>query len=108
QEERPAREGLTRDECRGRLRSEKRGVGPVRRTRPRSVQHVLTTTPGRGAAMRRLHSVLVVVGLGLAGALVVPGGLSAVPARSQCRPTAFVTNAQSGTVSTIDGKGGRG
>jgi large repetitive protein len=42
--------------------------------------------------------------LGLAGALVgvVPGGVSAVAARARCRATAFVTNAGSGTVSTID------
>jgi YVTN family beta-propeller protein len=51
--------------------------------------------------MRRL-----VVVFGLAGALVgvVPDGVSAVPARSRCRPTAFVTNHVSGTVSTIDVK----
>jgi hypothetical protein len=30
--------------------------------------------------------------LGVAGALVAPGGVSAVPARSRCRPTAFVSN----------------
>ena len=41
---------------------------------------------------------------GLLGALVVPGGVSAVPARSRCRPTGFVTNSASGTVSTIDVK----
>jgi YVTN family beta-propeller protein len=44
--------------------------------------------------------------LGLAGALVgvVPDGVSAVAARSRCRPTAFVTNRESDTVSTIDVK----
>jgi YVTN family beta-propeller protein len=43
---------------------------------------------------------------GLAGALVgvVPDGVSAVPTRSRCRPTAFVGNGASGTVSTIDVK----
>jgi hypothetical protein len=42
----------------------------------------------------------------LAAALVgvVPDGVSAVPARSRCRATAFVTNAQDATVSTIDVK----
>jgi YVTN family beta-propeller protein len=42
--------------------------------------------------------------LGLAGALVgvVPDGVSAVPARSRCRSTAFVANFGDGTVSTID------
>ena len=46
-----------------------------------------------------------VVVFGLAGALVgVPAGVSAVPARPRCRATAFVTNADSGTVSTIDVK----
>ena len=43
---------------------------------------------------------------GLAGALVgvVPDGVSAVPARSRCRPTAFVSNTGSDTVSTVDVK----
>jgi YVTN family beta-propeller protein len=54
------------------------------------------------AAMRRSRSVLLVVVLALAGALVVPGGVSAVPARRKCRPTAFVTHNASSTVSTID------
>jgi YVTN family beta-propeller protein len=47
-----------------------------------------------------------VVVLGLAGALVgvIPDGVSAVAARARCRPTAFVTNIGSGTVSTIDMK----
>jgi LysM repeat protein len=54
--------------------------------------------------MRRVRFVLVVVVLGVAGALVVPGGVSAVPARGRCRPTAFVANSGSGTVSTIDVK----
>jgi YVTN family beta-propeller protein len=52
----------------------------------------------------RSGSVLVVVVLGVAAALVVPGGVTAMPARSRCRPTAFVTNAGSETVSTIDAK----
>jgi YVTN family beta-propeller protein len=44
--------------------------------------------------------------LGLAGALVgvVPYGVSAVAGRARCRATAFVANASSGTVSTIDVK----
>ena len=56
--------------------------------------------------MRRSRRVLVFVVVGLAGALVgvVPAGVSAVPARSPCRPTAFVTNYGDGTVSTIDVK----
>jgi YVTN family beta-propeller protein len=56
--------------------------------------------------MRRFGWVRVVVVLGLAGALVgvVPDGVSAVAARKECRSTAFVGNAQSGTVSTIDVK----
>jgi YVTN family beta-propeller protein len=54
--------------------------------------------------MRRFRSVRVVVVLGLAGALVVTGGVSAVAARSRCRATAFVNNFSSGTVSTIDVK----
>jgi hypothetical protein len=41
---------------------------------------------------------------GVVGALVgvVPAGVSAVAPRAGCRPTAFVTNQISGTVSTID------
>src|SRR4029450_12620206 len=54
--------------------------------------------------MRRSRWVRGVVVFGLAGVLMVPGGASAVPARSRCRPTAFVGNANSGTVSTIDVK----
>src|SRR5262245_47389893 len=61
--------------------------------------------------MRRFRSVLVVVVLGLAGALAVPGGVSAMPERTECRPTAFVSNAMNhtpenviGTVSAIDVK----
>ncbi len=54
--------------------------------------------------MRRSRSALVVVVLGLAGALVVPGRVSAVPVRTPCRATAFVANTGSGTVSTIDVK----
>ncbi len=44
--------------------------------------------------------------LGLSGALVgvVPDEVSAVAVRPPCRPTAFVTNALSGTVSAIDVK----
>jgi YVTN family beta-propeller protein len=42
--------------------------------------------------------------LGFSGALVVPGGVSAVTARARCRATAFVTNGFIGTVSTIDVK----
>ena len=55
--------------------------------------------------MRRFRWVRGVVVVGLAGALVgvVPSGASAMPARSRCRPTAVVTNAN-GTVSTIDVK----
>jgi YVTN family beta-propeller protein len=56
--------------------------------------------------MRRFRWVLVGLVLGLAGALVgvVPDGVSAVPARKECRSTAFVANTFSGTVSTIDVK----
>src|ERR687897_2916951 len=56
--------------------------------------------------MRRFRWVRGVVVLGLAGALVgvVPGGVSAVPARKRCRPIAFVANNGSDTVSTIDVK----
>jgi hypothetical protein len=56
--------------------------------------------------MRRSQWVRGFVVLGLAAALVgvVPDGVSAVPARSRCRATAFVTNAQDATVSTIDVK----
>src|SRR5262245_46118736 len=56
--------------------------------------------------MRRFRWVRVVVVLGMAGALlgVVPDGASAVEARGRCRATAFVTNAASNTVSTIDVK----
>src|SRR5215207_7427057 len=52
--------------------------------------------------MRRFRWVLGVVVLGLAGVLMVPGGASAVPTGSRCRPTAFVVNALSASVSTID------
>src|SRR3989442_1465225 len=51
--------------------------------------------------MRRSRSALVVVVLGLAGALVVPGGASAGAAPSRGRPHPLVGNAGSGTVSTI-------
>src|SRR4029453_1362976 len=57
---------------------------------------------GRSNALFRW--VVRVVVFGLAGALVVPDGLSAVAGRGRCRATAFVTNAGSGTVSTIDVK----
>jgi hypothetical protein len=48
----------------------------------------------------------VVVVLELAAALVgvVPDGAWAVTASSECRPTPFVTNNASGTMSTIDAK----
>jgi YVTN family beta-propeller protein len=56
--------------------------------------------------MRRFRCVLGVLVFGLAGALVgvVPDGVSAAAPRGRCRATAFVTNANSGTVSTIDVK----
>ena len=56
--------------------------------------------------MRRFRWVLGVLVFGLSGALVgvVPDGVSAVAGRARCRPTAFVTNAIGGTVSTIDVK----
>jgi YVTN family beta-propeller protein len=56
--------------------------------------------------MRRFRSVVVVVVFGLAGALVgvVPDGVSAAATRARCRATAFVTNGQSASVSTIDVK----
>jgi len=56
--------------------------------------------------MRRFRWVLLALLFGLAGALVgvVPDGVSAVEARGRCRATAFVTNAASNTVSTIDVK----
>jgi YVTN family beta-propeller protein len=46
----------------------------------------------------------VLAALGLSAALVgvVPVGVSAVAARARCRGAVFVTNAGSGTVSTID------
>jgi YVTN family beta-propeller protein len=55
--------------------------------------------------MRRFRSVRGVVVLGLAGALVgvVPDGVSAVPARSRCRATAFVPHLVD-SISTIDVK----
>src|SRR5262245_12769366 len=53
--------------------------------------------------MRRFRWVRVVVVFGLAGALVgVAPGVSAVAGRCRCRATAFVSNAGSGSVSTID------
>ncbi len=56
--------------------------------------------------MRRFRWVRGVLVLGLADALVglVPDGVSAGPARKECRATAFFTNTYSGTVSTIDVK----
>jgi YVTN family beta-propeller protein len=56
--------------------------------------------------MRRFQRVLVLVALGLAGALVgvVPDGVSAAAGQARCRTTAFVTNLDGGTVSTIDVK----
>ena len=44
--------------------------------------------------------------IGLAGALVgvAADGVSGMPARKECRSTAFVANTGSGTVSTIDVK----
>jgi YVTN family beta-propeller protein len=63
----------------------------------------VTGTDNAGSTLR-FRWVLGVLVLGLAGALVVPGGVSAVAARSRCRATAFVTNALSGSVSTIDVK----
>jgi hyaluronoglucosaminidase len=56
--------------------------------------------------MPRFRCFLGVVVLGLAGALVgaVSDGVSAVPARPRCRPTAFVVNNGGGTVSAIDVK----
>jgi YVTN family beta-propeller protein len=66
----------------------------------------LVTTARQVAAMQRFRWVRGVVVLGLAGTLVgvVPVGASAAAARSRCRPTIFVANAGSGTVSTIDAK----
>jgi len=52
---------------------------------------------------RWVHGV-VVLGLVVALVGVVPDGVSAAPARARCRPTVFVTNVRSGTVSTIDVK----
>jgi YVTN family beta-propeller protein len=57
-----------------------------------------------GRSNARFRWVLGVVVFGLAGALVVPDGLSAVAGRGRCRATAFVTNAGSDSVSTIDVK----
>src|SRR5215211_2124661 len=56
--------------------------------------------------MRRFRWVLGALVLGLSGALVgvVPDGASGVAGRSRCRPTAFVTNTSSDSVSTIDVK----
>src|SRR6266545_1199519 len=55
--------------------------------------------------MRRSRSVLVVLVLGLAGALVgvVPDGVSAVTGRSRCRATAFVPHLVD-SISTIEVK----
>jgi YVTN family beta-propeller protein len=56
--------------------------------------------------MQHFRLVRGVLVLGLAGALVgvVPSEGSAVPARKRCRATAFVTNTESDSVSTIDVK----
>jgi YVTN family beta-propeller protein len=56
--------------------------------------------------MRRFRWVRGVVVFGLAGALVgvVPDGVSAVAGRARCRATAFVTNSNNDSVSTIDVK----
>jgi YVTN family beta-propeller protein len=58
--------------------------------------------------MRLFRWVLGVLVLGLVGALVgvALAGVSAAPVRARCRPTAFVTNSGSNTVSTIDVKTG--
>jgi YVTN family beta-propeller protein len=65
----------------------------------------MTGTDNAGSTLQS-RWVRVVVVLGLAGALVgvVADRVSAVPARSRCRATAFVTNGLIGTVSTIDVK----
>jgi YVTN family beta-propeller protein len=54
--------------------------------------------------MAKFRWVPTVVVLGFAGALVgvVPDRVSAVAGRGRCRATAFVTNALSASVSTID------
>jgi YVTN family beta-propeller protein len=59
-----------------------------------------------GAAMRRIRWGRGALVFGLAGALVgvVPSRVPAAPARSRCRPFAFVANRLSGTVSAIDVK----
>jgi YVTN family beta-propeller protein len=56
--------------------------------------------------MRRFRWVRGAVVLGLSSALagVVPAGMSAVAGRARCRATAFITNALSDSVSTIDVK----
>jgi YVTN family beta-propeller protein len=54
--------------------------------------------------MRRVRRAVVVLGLAAALVGVVPDGVSAVPARSRCRPTALVANRDSDSVSTIDVK----
>jgi YVTN family beta-propeller protein len=56
--------------------------------------------------MQRFRWVFGALVLGLSGALVgvVPGGVSAVAGRAQCRAAVFVANTLSGTVSTIDAK----
>jgi YVTN family beta-propeller protein len=53
--------------------------------------------------MPRFRFLFAALVLGLSGALLgaVPGGVSAVTARTGCRATTFVTNIGSGTVSTI-------
>jgi YVTN family beta-propeller protein len=56
--------------------------------------------------MRQFRWVHGAMAFAVAGALVgvVPDGVSAVPARKECRSTAFVANLGDGTVSTIDVK----
>jgi len=86
-----AQGGLTRDDCRE----------PESPIKPDAVAPV-------GAAMRRFRWVRGIGVLRFAGVLLGadPGGVSAVPARSRCRPTVFVVNNRSETVSTIDIRSG--
>src|SRR5262249_46600448 len=79
---------------------------PCRPGSARGGDRTVSPVTGPDVAMRRFQFARVVVVFGLAGALVGvgPDGLWAVPARARCRPTAFVANGVSGTVSTIDVK----
>src|SRR5262249_53901346 len=80
-------------------------TSPSARARPRRrSRRVAGDAPD--VAMRPLRWVRGVVVLGLAGALVgvVPNGVAAAAGRQRCRPTAFVTNRDGSTVSTIDVK----